>query len=128
MCNVNSVPLSLPALVGMILDSPDIKSQTDHGTHQAVLSISQLLQYNSSTRRRAERCDDCHNTARTFTLPLYVGRTVHARTRKRDVVETLFGLSVFYDRVMVMSTAMGNNVLSYHQDQTVLYPPNLTAI
>ena len=47
-CKVNSVPQSLLTIVAMILDGPNIQSQSQSssGTHQASLSVAQLLQYN----------------------------------------------------------------------------------
>ncbi|KAG0698917.1 hypothetical protein GWK47_025922 [Chionoecetes opilio] len=51
-CQVKSVPQSLLTLVAMILDGPNIKSQSGDGVTQATLSTAQLLQYNSSIRRR----------------------------------------------------------------------------
>ncbi len=89
-CRVRSVPHSLLALVAMIHNSPNIKSQGLDGMPQATLSMAQLLQYNSSVHRRAGSTGVHHNKARETPLPIYVGLTVHARTRKRDLIETLF--------------------------------------
>ena len=51
-CQVNSVPQSLLTIVAMILDGPNIQSQSQSssGTHQASLSIAQFLQYNRLAR------------------------------------------------------------------------------
>ena len=124
-CQANSVPQSLLAMVAMILGGPNIKSEAQDT--QASLSVAQLLQYNSCIRRQEGTSSTRHNKARETPLPIYVGLTVHARTRKRDLVETLFdlGLSVSYDRVMEISTSMSNRVCEqYHQEQVVC-PPNL---
>ncbi len=79
---------------------------------QATLSIAQLLQYNSSVRRRVGSTSIRHNKTRETPVPIYVGLTVHAISRKRDLIDTLFdlGLSISYDRVMEISTAMNNHV------------------
>ena len=68
-----------------------------------------------------------HNKARESPLPTYVGLTVHARPRKRELVETLFdlGLSISYDRVMAVFTAMGNRVCKLFHREQVVCPPNL---
>lgn len=126
-CQVKSVPQSLLTLVAMILDGPNIKSQSGDGVTQATLSTAQLLQYNSSIHRRVGSTTMRHNKDRETPLPIYVGLTVHARTRKRDLIEMLFdlGLSISYDRVMEISTSMGNRVCEqYHRDEVVC-PPNL---
>ena len=50
---------------------------------------------------------------------------VHARTRKCDLIETLFdlGLSISYGRVMDMSTTIDNDVCEqYHRNQVVCSP------
>lgn len=89
--------------------------------------MAQLLLPNSSIRRRSESKGVHHTKARETPLPLYVDLTVHSRNRNRDLVEILFelALSISYDRVMAISTEMGNKVREqYHHDQ-VGCPPNL---
>ncbi len=94
---------------------------------QATLSIAQLLQYNSSVRRRVGSTSIRHNKTRETPVPIYVGLTVHARSRKRDLIDTLFdlGLSISYDRVMEISTAMNNHVCEQYHSDNVVCPPNL---
>ena len=94
----------------MILNGPNIKSQSGDGVPQATLSTARLLQYNCSIQRRAGSTSVRHHKDRETPLPIYVGLTVHARTRKRDLIEMQFelGLSISYDRVMTISTSMGN--------------------
>lgn len=126
-CQLKSVPQSLLTMVMMIINGSNIKSQTSDSFNQATLSIAQLLQFNSCSRRWAESGGIRHSKSRETPLPMYVGLTIHAKTRKRELVETLFdlGLSISYDRVMEVSTQVGNSVCEqYHQDQVVC-PPNL---
>lgn len=94
---------------------------------QVTLSVAQLLQYNLCIRRRAGSSGTRHIKARETPVPIYVGLTVHARTRKRDLIDTLFdlGLSISYDRVMEISTAMNNRICEQYHDQNVVCPPNL---
>ncbi len=125
---VNSVPNSLLALVAMIHSGPNIKSRATDGLSQATISTAQLLQYNSFVQQRAKSAGAHHIKVRETPLPIYVGLTIHARTRKCDLVDTMFtlGLSISYDRVMEISTELGNRVCEqYHQDQVVC-PPNLS--
>ena len=51
-CKVNSASQSLLTIVAMILDRPNIQSQSQSssGTHQASLSVAQFLQYNRLAR------------------------------------------------------------------------------
>ena len=115
-CQETSVPESVVSLINMILYGPNIESQASNfGKSQASLSISQLIQFNSylGNRRRSEnskrerRNKDCETP-----VPLYVGLSIHAKTRSRDLIETMhiLGLSVSYDRVLAISTELGNSV------------------
>jgi len=82
-----------------------------------------LLQYNSFVcRRDADRKRECHNKARETPLPIYIGLTLHAKTCSRDLVEKLreLGLSISYDRVLTISTDLGNSICRQcHQDDVV---------
>ena len=78
-CQVRSMPRSLSAMVAMILNGPNFKSQECDSVSQASISIAQLLQYHISVRRPRET-----------PLPIYVGLVVHARTRKRDLMSRHF--------------------------------------
>ncbi len=68
-----------------------------------------------------------HNKVRETPLPVYVGLNIHARTRKREVIDIMFdlGLSVSCDRVLEISTAMGNRVCEQYHSDAVVCPPNL---
>ena len=128
-CQIESVPTSLLSLVKMILYGPSIQYQaSSYAKSQAGLSIARLLRYNSFVRRRhGDLKRERHSKARETPLPIYIGLTVHAKTRSRDLVDTFhkLGLSVFYDRVLSVSTDLGNSVCKqYHQDNAVC-PPSL---
>ena len=49
-----------------------------------------------------------HSKDRETPLPIYIGMMIHGRTRKRELVDTLFhlGLSISYDRVLDILEAM----------------------
>ncbi len=58
-------------------------------------------------------------------MPVYLGMLMHTKTGKRDRVDTLFqlGLSVSYDRVMNISTNLGNNICRFfHKEGAVCLP------
>ena len=128
-CQIESIPTTLLSLVNMILCRPSIQTQaSSDAKSQAGLSIAQLLQFNSFVRRReGDVKQECHNKAREMPLPIYIGLPLHAKTRSRDLVEKLhdLGLSVSYDRVLAISTDLGNSIChQYHQDDVVC-PPSL---
>ena len=99
-CQVWSVPHSLSAMVAMILNGPNIKSQGCDGVSQASTSVlpscSSITSLFVNGREvllfiiRIQEKHHCQNL---------VGLVGHARTRKRDLIETLFdlGLSISYD-------------------------------
>lgn len=128
MCQENSAPSSLLCLVNMILYGPNIESQSNSTTVQSALSIAQLMQYNSFVRRcegilKRER----HNKNKEMPLPVYIGLSIHVRTWSRDLVDTFYdlGLSVSYDRVLSISTDLGNSVCKRFEMDQVVCPTSL---
>lgn len=128
-CQANSVPHSLLALVNMILDGTNITDQTvneSEGT-SAALALSQLLIFNSVKHGRTGTTKIRHNVDKETPLPMYIGLVVHAHTRQRFLVDKLYrlGLSISYDRVMQISSNLGNSVCSLYERQQVVCPPKL---
>ena len=88
-CQAKSVPASVLSLFKMILYGPNIEEQEcTSGKEQAALTISQLLQFNIHARChdkevKRERRSICRETP----LPIYIGISVHTKTRSRDLVE-----------------------------------------
>ena len=109
-------PKALITLISMILYGASITDQTDQtaksSDSQVVLSLSQLKQFNSVIRRRKDAISTRHNRKREPPLPVYLGLSLHAKTRKRELVDTLYnlGLSISYDRVLSISTEMAAKV------------------
>ena len=52
---------------------------------------------------------------------------LHTKTRKRELLDALFnlGLCISYDRVLKISTELGNNICYYYQQKKVVCPPRL---
>ncbi|XP_062605131.1 uncharacterized protein LOC134266937 [Saccostrea cucullata] len=130
-CQEQSVPTSLVALVGMILNGPNIEEQSSQSSVSTpTLTISQLLMFNCYTRRRGSTSSiesTRHNSNRETPLPVYLGTLMHTKTRKRDLVDTLFhlGLSISYDRVLGISTYLGDKVCRFFQKEGTVCPPVL---
>ena len=92
------------------------------------MSIAELLHYNVTFRRPDRQVNlNYHSTSREPPLPVYFGLLVHAKTRKKGLVETLskLGLSITYDRVLEISATVGNQVLEQFSAENVVCPPNL---
>ena len=127
-CQKDSVPRSLLVLVRMILEGPNIPpDESEDALSQTALSIAQLLLFNCHIRRREGSCSISHLQKRETPLPLYLGVMIHAKTRKREIVETLYdlGLSVSYQRVLAVSTEEGNHVCEQFKADKVVCPPKL---
>ena len=72
----------------MTLYGPNIEMQVSSSTAQAVLTISQLLQYNSyHLRRVGDIKRERQNKSRETPVPIYVGLSIHAKNRSRDLIE-----------------------------------------
>lgn len=130
-CQEESVPNSLIALVSMILNGPNIKEQSSHSTIPApTLTISQLLMFNSCARRRKSTGSvqsTKHSHDRETPVPVYLGVMIHTKTRRRDLVDELYrlGLSIAYDRVLSISSELGNNICRYFLLEGAVCPPKL---
>ena len=57
----------------------------------------------------------------------YVGLLLHAKTRKRGLIDKRYdlGMSVSYDIVLAISTAIGNTVSARFEEEHVVCPPKL---
>ena len=90
-CQKQSVPNSLATLVSMILNGSSIESQ-QHYVSQPTRTILQLLVFNCFSHRRGGS-ERMRRTMRQETpLPLFVGATVHSKTRSKDLLNTLHSL------------------------------------
>ena len=133
-CQLKSVPFSLLNLVTMIIKGTGIenfsKTDTEHcEIDKAALSISQLVMFNSKEKSGgAPKQSRRHNLERETPLPVYLGVLLHTKTRKKGLVDALFelGLCISYDRVMCISTDLGNNVCQYYHSTGAVCPPNLS--
>ena len=97
------MPSLLLALVSMVLEGISIKDQTADST-PAALPIAQMLKFNSIKHKRTRGTTASitvrHTTAQETLVPMYVGMTLHAHARKRELVDKLshLDMSILYDR------------------------------
>ena len=58
---------------------------------------------------------------------MYLGMLMLAKTRKKDIIQRLasLGLSIFYTRVLELSTVLGNDVSHQYEEHKVVCPPSL---
>ena len=94
-CQEAAVPPSLLALINLIMEGPTIKRQTAVAADAAALSISQLLIFNSVKRRRSEISTLArHSPERETPLPLYLAMKIHAVTRSRNLIDSMFSIGL----------------------------------
>ena len=126
-CQVEAVPLSLQTLVAMICHGTNITEQSLVTQRQAILSICQLIVFNSLAHSGKQTQATRHNKSREPPLPVYLGVLLHTKTRKRALVEVLYdlGLSVSYDRVLEISTDVGTKICKYYDKLNTVCPPQL---
>ena len=128
-CQTSSVPTSLLSLTNMLLFGANIKVNSELSAQpQASLTVAQLIQFNSTFRRQSDYQEKgYHSSNREPPLPLYLGLMIHAKTRKRGIVDQLFelGIAISYDRVLEISTAMGNSVTDRFQKELVVCPTKM---
>ena len=119
-------PRSLTALNEMISRGTSVDLDQPREVSCAARSI---MIFNSVKRERKENKSGSirHSSVRETHLPLYMGLLIHAKTRKRELVDILYehGLSVSYDRVMQLSTDIANQVIAQYQEDGVVCPPKL---
>ena len=82
---ISSVPETLLALMEMILNGPNL-GNCGRGRHQASLTLAQLASFNAVRKARPNTATIKHSKERETLLPVYVGLTVHAQTRKKELV------------------------------------------
>ena len=116
-CQRDSVPSLLLALENLFQDGLNIKHQTQlasNASPTAALSVSQLVVFNSVKQSRNSKpsINVRHDRDHKTPLPLYLGLKVHAVTRSKTLVDTLFhlGLCISYDRVLQIQSDITNGV------------------
>ncbi len=122
-----AVPPSLFQFVCMIEHGADIMSQLQHGASKSDLAISQLLQFNCSAKYKEGTEVHRHSKDRETPFAVYVGMSLFAKTRKRQLIDMLHvnGLSISYDRVLEISAQLGEAVVAQYVEDGVICPPVL---
>ena len=96
-------------------------------TLTSALTISQLLMFNCVKERRKLGRNVRSISERETPLPIYLGLKVHSLTRSRKHIDILsnLGLCISYDRVLTISTMLGNNICDLYETEGIVYPTTL---
>lgn len=127
-CQEKSVPDYLLSLVAGILYGPGFMVESS-SLPQPALSISQLIMHNCLIRHKETGPDKPTKHCKQWETPLliYLGILLHTKTRKRSLVDTLFdlGLCISYNRVLEISTELGNTICHHYEIEKAVCPPQL---
>ena len=128
-CQKEAVPKTLLSLINSILGGSKLKGEgdVDEMTLTSALTVSQFLMFNCVKERGNTGNKVRHNTERETPLPIYLGLMLHSMTRSRKIIDILFefGLCISYDRVLTISTLLGNNVCNMYEKEGLICPPTL---
>ena len=120
-----SVPPLLLSFVKRLLGDT---CKNDDIVHQAVLSMNQLMFYNSVKRRRKVNTDNPrHQRSRETPTIVYVGLLVHNLTGSSLLVDALFrlGLTISYDRVQQIRKSVGDQICEEFRKDGVVWAYSL---
>ena len=125
----NVVPQSLLALVNMILEGPSIKYQSqliNAADKTASNTICQLMVFNSVKNARNTGSSGQKHTYE-MPVPLYIAMKVHAVTRSRNLIDTLFnlGICVSYDCFLRLTSDISTALCEQFSNDGVVCPPKL---
>ena len=121
---MKSLPKSLLQFVCMIENGADTKSQLRFGATTTDLAMAQLLQYNCFAKYKEGAAAQRHSRDRETPFHVHIGLSVYAKTRKKHLVELLneHGLSIPNNRVLNISTKLGEAVINIYTDEGVSAP------
>ena len=125
---VSSVPRELIYLVSLILEGNSQSDKVSGNTHRIALNLSQLVRFNAvRTNRNDGGCFVRHSATNEPPLPVKVGLLIHARTRKKSIVNALAaeGLSITYNRVQDIQEAIGQQICKKYDTEGIVCPPML---
>ena len=121
------IPPTVLQFMGMIEHGADIKSQLRFRASKSDLAMAQLLQYNCYARYKEGAATHRHSREQETLFPLYMGMSVFAKTRKRQLVEMLHGhgISIPYDRVLEVSVQLVDAAVAKYVEDGVVCPQGL---
>ena len=106
-------------------EGPKTKCQSTGKPSQAALTLAQILKFNSVKHtRKTEECTRLVKSQET-PLPVHIGVMFYLKTRKRDLIDSLYslGMSISYDEVLRLSSDMANS--EHFKETDTLCSPNL---
>ena len=108
----------------MILRGPKTNHSNNPYYTQAMLTLCQLLIFNTTKKTREYSSSSYHSETREAPVAMYIGHMTHSKTRKLGVVDKLFylGLSISSDGLLNISTNLGNAAIEQFEKDNVVCP------
>ena len=122
-CQKEFLPHFVNSFVDTLLHGQNYVTSNEY-LEQNVLTIAQLIIQNSIKRVRKDSTSCVFNISRESPISTYLGLMVHAKTRKKGVIEELneLGLSIPYKRVLSITDSLSATVLKEYKEDKVVCP------
>ena len=122
-CQEKYIPNTLKMLVSMILHGVNINADLEEA--QPTLTIAQLLMFN--LKKHCNKAKMYHHTNQEPPLCTYLGLKVHAETRSKSLIQTLFklGISPSYQRILSIEDQLTTAVCEQFNQDGVVIPCSL---
>ena len=123
-CQTDSVPPSLLSIIHMLTGYE--RSVNEHiplKTSNPALSIAQLIQFNSA-KKRDETKYHRYSAQKETPISIYIALLIHSETRSRVLIDKLHGLGlcISHERMLAISTSIGNTLCSQFETNNIVCP------
>ena len=126
---LRSVSKILVQLISLIIEGGDLDRTISSNLERIACNVSQLIKFNAVKRTRLSNVTNFrHSSKNKPPLPVIIGLTVHAKLKKKAIIQHLAveGICVSYDRVMTIRRMIANQVCkNYQKEEGIVYPPTL---
>ena len=122
----SSIPPALLSFVSCVMHGSSATSCKNEYYKQAILSVRQLMKYNTFIWTRKDSLSPDHSTQREPLLPVYLGLKIH-KTQGLSLIQKLskLGLCISKYRLSQLSISMGNILNEASERDGVVLPVNL---
>ena len=112
---------------------PNIKNQNqvddddEESNSDIANTLAQLIVFNSVKNYKLSEKGKRHNRSKETPATIYIAMVTHAETRKKSLVDKFYrlGLCISYDRLMQISTDLGNKVSEQFEKDGLVCPLDL---
>ena len=120
-CQERSIPQSVKFLLGSILNGNHTRNPH---YHQAMLTIGQLIRFNTLIRTRSSSTSMYHTKDREPPIAIYLSELIHSKTRDLGIVDKCahLGFCISEERLFQLSTSLGNSAVDTFERDGVVVP------